>query len=105
MAVTVNRNFFGRQRKSFEQPIDLRDSALIDGGSPLYPGIFVRAPAIIGVDESKGVQVLASLELEDTPSMPVAVRQDQFIATSFHPELTADLRFHRYFARAILAGK
>ena len=86
MNIGVQRNAFGRQVDSFEQ--DLNVSAL--GGAP-YHAIFIRAPVIIRVGQ--GVKVLSALEDE----RPVAVQQGNLMATSFHPELTNDYRFHSYF--------
>ncbi len=86
MDVGVQRNAFGRQVDSFEQ--DLTVAGL---GPDPYHAIFIRAPVIIRVGED--VQVLAAL----SDGRPVAVRQDSLLATSFHPELTADARIHRYF--------
>ena len=87
MDIGVRRNAFGRQVDSFEQPLDI---------SPLSPEpyhcIFIRAPVVIRVGPQ--VDVLASLE----DGRPVAVRQGNLLATSFHPELTDDVRIHRYFA-------
>ena len=86
MDIGVQRNAFGRQVDSFEQALN------VDGlGEEPYPAIFIRAPVIIRV--GPGVRVLS--ELED--QRPVAVQQDNLIATSFHPELTRDYRFHSYF--------
>jgi len=85
--MTVERNAFGRQVDSFEA--DLHVPAL--GPEPFH-GVFIRAPRIARV--GKDVDVLATL---DDRSTIVAVRQGRFLATSFHPELTADRRFHRYF--------
>ena len=84
--IGVQRNAFGRQVDSFEQ--DLNVTAL--GGAP-YHAIFIRAPVIIRVGQ--GVKVLSALEDE----RPVAVQQGNLLATSFHPELTNDYRFHSYF--------
>ena len=86
MDIGVQRNAFGRQVDSFEQ--DLNVNAL--GGVP-YHAIFIRAPVIIRVGQ--GVKVLSALEDE----RPVAVQQGNLMATSFHPELTNDYRFHSYF--------
>lgn len=86
MDVGVQRNAFGRQIDSFEQ--DLTVAGL---GPDPYHAIFIRAPVIIRV--GKSVEVLAAL----SDGRPVAVRQDSLLATSFHPELTADARIHRYF--------
>lgn len=86
MDIGVQRNAFGRQVDSFEQ--SLLVTSLND--DPFH-GIFIRAPVIIRVGE--GVTVLANLE----DGRPVAVQQDSILATAFHPELTRDTRFHRYF--------
>ena len=86
MDVSVQRNAFGRQVDSFEQ--DLAIAAL---GSDEYHAIFIRAPVIIRVGDD--VQVLAALP----DGRPVAVQENNLMATSFHPELTADARIHRYF--------
>ena len=86
MDIGVQRNAFGRQVDSFEQPLDV--NAL--GPDPFH-AIFIRAPVIIRV--GKCVEVLSALD-EDRP---VAVQQGRLMATSFHPELTNDYRFHSYF--------
>lgn len=86
MNITVRRNAFGRQVNSFET--DLEVPAL---GDPPFPAVFIRAPVIERVGPE--VEVLARLE----DGAPVAVRQGNLLATAFHPELTADPRFHRYF--------
>jgi pyridoxal 5'-phosphate synthase pdxT subunit len=86
MRVKVERNAFGRQLDSFETGLNI--PAL---GDEPFPGVFIRAPKIERVGE--GVEVLT--ELED--GTPVAARQGNLIVTAFHPELTDDLRFHRYF--------
>ena len=86
MDIGVQRNAFGRQVDSFEQTLEV--SAL--GPDPFH-AIFIRAPVIIRVGE--GVEVLSALDAD----RPVAVRQGNLIATSFHPELTNDYRFHSYF--------
>ena len=86
MDIGVQRNAFGRQVDSFEQKLEI--SAL--GPNP-YHAIFIRAPVIIRVGQ--GVEVLSALE----DQRPVAVQQGNLLATSFHPELTNDYRFHSYF--------
>jgi 5'-phosphate synthase pdxT subunit len=90
MDIGVQRNAFGRQIDSFEQ-----DLHIIPLDSSSFHAIFIRAPAIIRV--GNGVKVLA--ELPD--GRPVAVQQGNLMATSFHPELTNDTRFHRYFLNLI----
>jgi len=89
--VTVRRNAYGRQVDSFEAALEV--PAL--GGEP-FPAVFIRAPVVEEV--GAGVEVLASLP-PDAPSggQPVALRQGPVMATAFHPELTDDDRFHRYF--------
>lgn len=91
MDITIARNAFGRQVDSFE--IDLRVPALAEAGfSPEpYHAIFIRAPQIESVQGE--AQALARLPDDRI----VAARQGRLLATSFHPELTRDDRFHRYF--------
>lgn len=86
MDIQVQRNAFGRQVDSFE--VDLDIPAL--GKGPFH-AVFIRAPLIESV--GKGVEVLAKLE----DGTIVAARHGNLLATSFHPELTKDTRFHRYF--------
>ena len=86
MGITARRNAFGRQKDSFET--DLSIPVL---GERSFPGIFIRAPLIEQVND--GVEILARLA-DDTI---VAARQGKLVAAAFHPELTDDLRFHRYF--------
>jgi pyridoxal 5'-phosphate synthase pdxT subunit len=93
MNITVERNAFGRQVDSFETDLQIRN--LKDGP---FPGVFIRAPYI--EKTGKGVEVMAVLP----DGRIVAARQGNLLATSFHPELTSDARFHRYFAD-IVNGK
>ena len=86
MNMTVARNAFGRQRESFEAELEI--PAL---GEKPFPGVFIRAPLIESVNGN--VEVLARL----ADGTIVAARQRKLLATAFHPELTADLRFHEYF--------
>ncbi len=87
MDISVRRNGYGRQIDSFET--DLLINAL--GATPMR-GVFIRAPIIEQVGST--VQVLA--DLGESGGI-VAARQGQFLATTFHPELTPDDRLHRYF--------
>jgi pyridoxal 5'-phosphate synthase pdxT subunit len=87
MDVRVKRNAFGRQVDSFEADLDI---PLLAPPAPFH-GIFIRAPLIERV--GSGVEVLARLR----DGTIVAARQGNLLATSFHPELTGDLRFHRLF--------
>lgn len=82
---TVRRNAFGRQVDSFETELDMPEV----GAQPV-PAVFIRAPVITRVGD--GVKVLALVK-----DQAVAVRQNNVLATSFHPELTSDTRLHRYF--------
>lgn len=86
---TVRRNAFGRQVDSFETDLHIDGLA----GEPLR-AVFIRAPLISRVGE--GVRVLARLDADHGERI-VAVRQGNVLATSFHPELTPDLRLHQYF--------
>ncbi len=86
MDITVRRNAFGRQVDSFET--ELKIPVL---GEKNFPGVFIRAPKIENYADN--VEVLARL----ADGTIVAARQEKLIATAFHPELTDDLRFHRYF--------
>ncbi|MCH8815841.1 MAG: pyridoxal 5'-phosphate synthase glutaminase subunit PdxT [Chloroflexi bacterium] len=88
--IEVSRNAYGRQVESFEA--DLSVAAL---GEPPFHGIFIRAPVVLSV--GPGVNVLATVTGGSLRDSPVAVRQDTVMATSFHPELTNDERFHAYF--------
>jgi len=83
--ITVKRNAFGRQVDSFEA-----DISFADGSTDLIRAVFIRAPWVERV--GSGVQVLAEID-----GHAVAVRSTHLLATSFHPELTADHRIHRYF--------
>ncbi len=91
MDIVIERNAFGRQVDSFE--VDLNVPGLSLNGKQDIPfhAVFIRAPLIESV--GKGVEVLSALE----DGRIVAARQGKLMATSFHPELTRDNRFHRYF--------
>ena len=80
--VVVERNAFGRQVASFEEAIT------VEGLDGEVPAVYIRAPWISKVGSE--VEVLA-----ETHGHPVMVRQGNIIATSFHPELTADTRIHK----------
>jgi 5'-phosphate synthase pdxT subunit len=88
--ITVRRNAFGRQVDSFE-------SELTFNGISLH-AVFIRAPWV----EEVGPQVEV---LSTVAEHPVAVRQGNLLATSFHPELTTDLAVHRYFFDVICKGR
>ncbi len=90
--ITVRRNAFGRQVESFEA--DLAFTGVAGEDDPLR-AVFIRAPWV----ESAGpeVQVLATVPEGPAAGRIVAVRHDDVLATSFHPEVTGDLRVHQYF--------
>jgi 5'-phosphate synthase pdxT subunit len=91
MDIQVERNAFGRQVDSFE--IDLQVPALekVDPENRPFHAIFIRAPLIESLHGE--AETLAALP----DGRVVAVQQGQWMATAFHPELTDDSRFHRYF--------
>lgn len=91
MDILAKRNAFGRQVDSFET--DLFVPVLENGASEPFHAVFIRAPYIAAVRGS--AVVIAKL----TDGTAVAVREGKWLATAFHPELTSDLRFHRYFLR------
>ncbi len=98
--ITVRRNAYGRQVDSFEA--DLPVPALNSAQSPRpFHGVFIRAPVVD--DVGAGVEVLTCLPADaaGATGSPVALRQGPLLATSFHPELTDDDRFHRYFLKIV----
>lgn len=93
MDLHVRRNAFGAQLESFETTLDAPAIA-----THPVPAVFIRAPVIEAVGPA--VEVLAALP----DGRPVAVRQGKLLATAFHPELTDDLAFHRYFLNEVAAA-
>ena len=91
MDITVQRNAFGRQVDSFEIDLDISGLGLGPIGEAPFHAVFIRAPLI---DAVQG-QARAVVTLPD--GRIVAARQGHLLATSFHPELTEDPRFHQYF--------
>jgi 5'-phosphate synthase pdxT subunit len=87
MDMAVVRNAFGRQRESFEADLEVP----ILGKAP-FPGVFIRAPAVKGV--WGGAEAIAEFQ-----GKIVGVRQRNFIAVAFHPELTSDTRLHEFFLK------
>lgn len=83
--IEVERNAFGGQQESFEADINIKEV-----GDKPYPAVFIRAPIINKA--GKGVDVLAKYE-----GRIIAARQNNILVSSFHPELTEDIRFHEYF--------
>jgi pyridoxal 5'-phosphate synthase pdxT subunit len=98
MDIVIARNAFGRQVDSFVADLNVPALAVIDAVNPPFPAVFIRAPIIESV--SGDTRVLAYLP----DGRIVAARQGNLLATSFHPELTGDTRFHQYFSM-MAAGK
>jgi pyridoxal 5'-phosphate synthase pdxT subunit len=86
--IVVERNAFGRQKDSFEADLEIP----MMGKRP-FKGIFIRAPIVSKAEEE--VQVIAKIE-----DKIVAVKQDNIVATAFHPELGSDNRFHLHLIKS-----
>jgi 5'-phosphate synthase pdxT subunit len=95
MDVVVRRNAFGRQVDSFEGDIEVSEIGNLHA-------VFIRAPWVeqVGPD----VQVMGRVADGPAAGRIVAVRQGHLLATAFHPELTGDLRVHRYFVDKVIHG-
>ncbi len=91
MDIKVARNAFGRQVDSFEIDLEMPCLRQVSDDPAPFHAIFIRAPLIERV--GAGVEVLASLP----DGRVVAAREQHWLATAFHPELTDDTRFHQYF--------
>jgi 5'-phosphate synthase pdxT subunit len=87
--VAVRRNGYGRQRDSFETALEIEDL-----GAPAFPGVFIRAPVVEAV--GRDVEVLAQHD-----GLPVLVRDGVVWGSTFHPELSGDLRVHQLFLREV----
>jgi 5'-phosphate synthase pdxT subunit len=92
MDIVVKRNAFGRQVDSFETDLDIP----VLGENP-YHAVFIRAPQV----DEVGPQVKVIARLPD--GVIVAAQQENILVSSFHPELTNDLRFHEYFLKLAAA--
>ena len=91
MDIKVARNAFGRQVDSFEADLDISELKQATGSQKPFHAIFIRAPIIESVQaDAKVLSILPDRRI-------VAAQQGHFLATSFHPELTNDARFHEYF--------
>ena len=91
MDITVQRNAFGRQVDSFETNLEIEELMKATGTEHPYHAVFIRAPIIESVQGK--ARPLAALE----DGRIVAALEGHWLATSFHPELTDDTRFHEYF--------
>lgn len=96
LGVTVNRNYFGRQVDSFEADLDVPTL----GDTPFH-AVFIRAPAITAVAEDVVPLATVASPGDETEPVIAAVRNGPILATAFHPELTDDLRWHRYFIQIV----
>jgi 5'-phosphate synthase pdxT subunit len=91
--VVVRRNAFGRQVDSFEADLD------VAGFDRVFHAMFIRAPWVEKVGDD--VQVVATVASGAAVGRIVAVRQANLLATSFHPEITGDHRFHQLFVEQV----
>ncbi len=96
--VTVRRNAFGRQVDSFET--DLVVEGVADSRERPVHAVFIRAPWV--EEAGPGVRVLAAVGGGPAAGRIVAVRERDVVATSFHPEISGDLRLHRMFVRIVV---
>jgi 5'-phosphate synthase pdxT subunit len=95
MDITVERNAFGRQVESFEADLDITALGKVDKTKLPMHAVFIRAPLIEKV--SGKAEVLSTLP----DGRIVAAQEGHLLATAFHPELTGDDRFHRYFIKMV----
>jgi len=95
MDIHLVRNAFGRQVDSFQADLQVPVLDHFNGNKRTFPAVFIRAPIIQSI--GKKVEILAQLGYDKI----VAARQGNWLATVFHPELTDDDRFHRYFLEMI----
>lgn len=95
MDIRVERNAFGSQVDSFETPLTVPALSHNGTSGAPFPAVFIRAPIIASVHGE--ARVLARLE----DGRIVAAQESRWLATSFHPELTGDDRFHQYFLRLV----
>ncbi len=91
MDIKVERNAFGRQVDSFETDLEIEELMKATGTEHPYHAVFIRAPIIESVHGK--AKVLSQIE----DGRIVAAQEGHLLATSFHPELTSDTRFHEYF--------
>jgi 5'-phosphate synthase pdxT subunit len=94
--ISVERNAFGGQTESFETGIVIRG---IRDPQREFEGVFIRAPWVIAAGES--TEVIARISSGPHEGRIVGVRNDTLLATSFHPELTADPRVHELFVEMV----
>ncbi|GAF64624.1 glutamine amidotransferase [Bacillus sp. TS-2] len=90
--MNVERNAFGRQKESFEAKLSIKNVG------EEVDAVFIRAPLVKSIGE--GVEIVATFENEI-----VAVLENHYLACSFHPELTEDIRLHKYFINIVITNK
>jgi 5'-phosphate synthase pdxT subunit len=100
--VVVRRNAFGRQVDSFEADLDVDFGTGVEDGRSPFHALFIRAPWVEKVGQD--VRVVATVASGPSVGRIVAVRQAQLLATSFHPEITGDHRFHRLFVELVTSA-
>lgn len=99
MDIVVERNAFGRQVDSFETDLDV---SVFENGSNSrrpFPAVFIRAPRLVN---ARGETEILSTLADGTA---VAAQEGRWLVTAFHPELTGDDRFHRYFIEMVEQNK
>ncbi|XWS52678.1 hypothetical protein CRYUN_Cryun11dG0091400 [Craigia yunnanensis] len=113
---TVHRNYFGSQIQSFEAELLVPELASKEGGPETFRGVFIRAPAVLEVGpevelladypipSNKVLYSSSAVEIQEEYAVPekkviVAIKQGNLLGTAFHPELTADTRWHSYFLK------
>lgn len=94
--ISIDRNAYGRQVDSFEQDVEFAKEDSLNHG--VFNAVFIRAPKIIKT--GPGVKILGSLN-----GTIILARQENILVSSFHPELTDDLRIHRYFTDMVIKTK
>lgn len=95
MDIVVERNAFGRQVDSFEVDLDVQALANGANGQLPFPAVFIRAPRLVAANGK--AKVISSLD----DGTAVAAQEGHWLVTAFHPELSGDDRFHRYFLKLV----
>lgn len=100
MDITLSRNYYGSQLDSFVKPVLFLDKKI--------KGAFIRAPKIEAINKTKNIEVVGTVEDESNKSnyynkreIPVVVRQNQYLAACFHPELVGETKVHEYFLKMV----
>ncbi|RMD41240.1 hypothetical protein DV735_g3917, partial [Chaetothyriales sp. CBS 134920] len=106
--VQVNRNHFGRQVQSFKTELDLPFLARGSTQEP-FPGVFIRAPVVDKVlahvdgEQSSPVEIMGTLPVPGKEDgIIIAVKQGNVFGTSFHPEMTSDVRIHAWWLEQVV---